>query len=547
MKTNLKRLIALFLTAAALSSLAACGSPSSSGSQGSSGSTSSGDGTLAEEQKIVYNCVESSSYDPIRDEQTGETVAQMFEGVYCWDQGELVLGQGKSVEVSEDGLTYTITLRDDIYWSDGEPVTSDDFIYSWMRELDPNTAAKYVNNLYCIENAQAYNSGECDASEVGIKKVDDKVFTVTLSAPSVCFEELLAFKCYLPVRQDIVETYGESWSLSPETCIGNGPFKMVSYTPAEKMVLQKNEHYYGADDIIIEELEIRFITESSVEQIAYETGDIQIAVKPTAETCQKYSDEATYLTKLSTMWLVVDCQDDVLQDPRVRQALSMAIDRQALCDMLGGGETPAYSIVPKTEMDYSADEYFVDVYAPYFSESVEEARALLAEAGYPDGAGFPEISYGTSSGTEYENVAQAICAMWKQNLGITCNIQVEDSSAFISHRKEQGYFDVARYTMAGSYSDPIVPLALYGSTDSANDSHYANPEYDALLEQARAEGDMDKKFDLYHQLDQMLTEDAAVIPLYYPSLKYLIKPTVQDVGINSTGMLEFKSAYVLAG
>ena len=123
-----------------------------------------------------------------------------------------------------------------------------------------------------------------------------------------------------------------------------------------------------------------------MEQIAYETGDIQIAVKPTAETCQKYSDEATYLTKLSTMCWVVDCQDDVLQDPRVRQALSMAIDRQALCDMLGGGETPAYSIVPKTEMDYSADEYFVDVYDPYFSESVEEAQALLAEAGYPDGA-----------------------------------------------------------------------------------------------------------------------------------------------------------------
>lgn len=495
-------------------------------------------------QKIVCNAVESPSYDPIRDTQTGEVVSHMFEGLTCWSQGELVLGQAESIECSEDSLTYTIKLREDICWSDGKPVTAQDFAYSWLRELKPETAAKFVSNLYIIKNAAAYNKGEADAGEVGIQVVDDRHLIVTMEAPVTYFEELLAFKCYLPVREDIVEANGENWSLAPETCVGNGPFRMTEYTPGEKMLLKKSDTYYGASDIRIEELEVRFLTDASVELMSYQTGEIQIAVKPSAETCAQYPNESMVISKLSTMWLVPNLEDEVLSDVRVRQALSMAIDRQTICDnILKGGEEPAYSIVPKAVMDPVTGESFAA--ASNFEENAEKARQLLAEAGYPGGEGFPSITYGTSSGAEFEEVAQAIAAMWKANLGIEISIEVEDSSAFIAHRSE-GYFDVARYTMAGTYADPIAPLSLYIGGGSANDSNYKNPAYDELLETARNSSDPAEKFAAYHQLDQMLIDDVAVIPLYYPSLKYLVKPNVKNVGVNYLGMLEFKSAYVEA-
>lgn len=538
----MKKIIAVLLCVAMLLCMAACGGSENKAPAESEQPAAEVDEPEAVPQKITYNATESPSYDPIRDTQSGEVVSHMFEGLTCWNQGEIVNGQAKSIECSEDGLVYTITLRDDIFWSDGKPVTAQDFYYSWMRELEAETAAKYVANLYIIKNASAFNAGECSAEEVGLDVKDDKTLIVTMEAPVSYFEELLAFKAYLPVRQDIVEANGETWAQTPETCIGNGPFKMVEYIPGEKMLLTKSDTYYGADSITITDLEIRFITDPSVELMSYQTGEIQIAVKPSADTCAQYGDEALTISKLSTMWLVPNCEDEVLQDVRVRKALSLAIDRQLICDtVLKGGEAPAYTIVPKGVIDPTTGESFAATAA--FEENVEEAKALLAEAGYPDGEGFPVITYGTSSGTEYEEVAQTILAMWKTNLGIDATIEVEDSSAFIAHRSE-GYFDVARYTMAGTYADPIASLSLYISGGKANDSNYNNPKYDETLAAARSAVTAEEKYALYHELNDMLTEDMAVIPLYYPSIKFLIKPEVQGVGVNYLGMLEFKSAHV---
>lgn len=544
----MKRLLSLFLCLLMTLCVAACGGnngePDSKPASPSEPpkTESPGDAPAAAAQKIVYNAVESPSYDPIRDTQTGEVVSHMFEGLTCWNQGEIVNGQAESIERTEDGLVYTIKLRDDIFWSDGQPVTAQDFYYAWMRELDAETAAKYVANLYIIKNASAYNAGECAAEEVGIEAVDDKTLVVTMEAPVSYFEELLAFKAYLPVRKDIVEQHGDTWSQSPETCVGNGPFKMVEYVPGEKMVLAKSDTYYGAAGMSITDLEIRFITDASVELMSYQTGEIQIAVKPSADTCAQYGGESMIISKLSTMWLVPNCEDEVLKDANVRRALSLSIDRQLICDtILKGGEAPAYTIVPSGVIDPTTGESFAA--APGFQEDVEKAKALLAEAGYPDGQGFPVITYGTSGGAEYEEVAQAILAMWKTNLGIDAAIEIEDSSAFIAHRGE-GYFDVARYTMAGTYADPVASLSLYISGGSANDSNYANPAYDETLAAARSAVTAEEKYKLYHELDQMLIDDMAVIPLYYPSIKYLIKPEIQGVGVNYLGMLEFKSARV---
>ena len=499
----------------------------------------------AEVQKLVYNNVENSSYDPIRNENTDELSAHMFEGLTCWTEGELTLGQAESIDVSEDGLVYTVTMRDDIYWSDGKPVTSYDFEWSWLRELNPDTAAKYVRVLYPIKNAEAYNSGECTAEEVGLECPDERTLIITLEAPQLVFTEMLAMREYMPVRQDIVETYGEAWSLDPATCIGNGAFKMKELVPNEKIVYEKNPYYYDAENVILEELECRFMTDSSVELMAYETGEIQIAMRATGESCLLHPDETYIVERLSSMWLIVKNDHPVLSDVRVRRALAMAIDRQAICDtVFKGAEQPAYTIVPNGLVDPITGELWSD-YGRYFEEDVEAAQALLAEAGYPNGEGFPTLIYGTSSGTEHEEVAQAITAMWKANLGIDCTIQVEDTASFIAHRKE-GAFDVARYTNSGGYNDPTVNLAYYESTQPNNDSHYNSPEYDELLHQAIVEPDIPTRIQILHDMEELLISDMGVIPLYNPTQKVLIKPEVVGVGMSAAGSLDFKRAYIAA-
>ena len=216
----MKKIIAVLLCVAMLLCMAACGGSENKAPAETEQPAAEVDEPEAVPQKITYNATESPSYDPIRDTQSGEVVSHMFEGLTCWNQGEIVNGQAKSIECSEDGLVYTITLRDDIFWSDGKPVTAQDFYYSWMRELEAETAAKYVANLYIIKNASASNAGECSAEEVGLEVKDDKTLIVTMEAPVSYFEELLAFKAYLPVRQDIVEANGETWAQTPEHWFG---------------------------------------------------------------------------------------------------------------------------------------------------------------------------------------------------------------------------------------------------------------------------------------------------------------------------------------
>ncbi len=502
---------------------------------------------LADKQKIVFTAQESSgSYDPIRDEQIGELTTQMFEGLYTWKNGKIVPGMAKELELADDNVTYTITLRDDIFWSDGQPVTAHDFVNSWFRELDPVTAAKYVRNLYNIKGAQEYNEGTGSKEDVQLKAIDDTHLTLTLTSPSVCFEEMLTNKTFFPVRLDIVEKYGETWAMSPETCIGNGPFMMKEYSVGEKMTFVKNPYYYDADKILIEELEARFITDSSVELIAYQNGEIDIATHATAETMASYPADAWSYPKLTCMWLVVNCEKDYLADARVRKALALAIDRDALANaVVMGGVTPAYTIIPSTFMDYSAGKLFNETHDPYFHDDPEEARRLLAEAGFPDGKGFPTITYGTSASTEYENVAQAVTAMWKQELGINAEIKIEDSTQFIADRKG-GAFDTARYILAGTYSDPMNFVNLYKSTDVNNDSRYRDPEYDALVKKALDAGSIEEKYQYYHEADQYLIDNMVVIPLYYPAYMYLFKSKVAGVGVDLAGIFSFVNAYVVA-
>lgn len=496
-------------------------------------------------QKITYNTNDSESWDPLRDSTVGAVVRHMLEGLTSWEKGELTLGAAETIDVSEDGLVYTAKISDEAVWSDLKPVTAQDFQYGILRILNPDNACKYAKDNYYLKNGEAYNRGEVSAEEVGVRCIDDKTIELTLEAPCAYFKELLAYKTYYPLRQDIVEG-NEKWWSSPDTFVSNGPFIMESYVAGDKMLLKKNPTYRDASAVKLSELEIRFITDPQVELMAYKTGEIQVGIMPPPESLEelKASKDLMLSPKLTIYWLVVNTQMDVVNDARVRKALSMAIDRKQIVEnVTKGEEIPAYGLCPNIVMDYAAGMPFRDVYPEYFEENVEEARRLLEEAGYPGGQGFPELVYAISTGGDHAKIAQAIQAMWKANLGIEVKIESLESAVFIKERKS-GTYPIARYQWASSYSDPEAWLGLYLSTQENNDSKYVNPAYDELINAANKEADVAKRFDLLHQAEKMLIDDMAVIPLFYPTNKFIVKQNVKDVGFNANGSLYFKHAYI---
>lgn len=496
--------------------------------------------------EVAYNTLESESWDPMRDSTSGGLIKHLFEGLMTWENGELTLGCAESIIPSDDMLEYDVVIKDDAVWSDGQPVTAEDFRYSWLRQLNPENAAKYCSYLYWIKNGEEYNTGKCSENEVGLEVVGDKELKITLKAPCAYFEELLAGKVYLPVRSDIVEA-SETWWSDPSTCIGNGPYKLEAYTPNDSMVLIKNDKYREADKVYIPKVTAKFITDPQVELMAYQTNEIQVGIMPPTDSLSQLKESGDLVSnpKLTCYWLVVNCENDVINDPKVRKALSMAIDRDTLVEnVTKGGEIPAYSLIPPQVEDTSTGKAFNDDSSNYFSYDVDQAKKLLADAGYTDGKDFPTLTYAISSGSNHAEIAQAIQAMWKENLGINVDIVEEELSVFISDRKA-GKFNIARYTWEGSYADPDTWLSLYVSNSENNDSQYKSDSYDKIVKEAQQEIDVNKRFELLHEADKLLIEeDMAVIPLFYPVNNYMVKSSIKDLGINPNGDIYWKGASI---
>ena len=566
---KIRRFISLMLAVCMVFALAACGSSSEGTAETEAATEAAAAGAeteaaeteaaaeseaveteapaeAAEPQKIVVNATESESWDPLRESQAGNLIASMFEGLTAYENGELTLAVASNIELADDGLSAHVTLREDSLWSDGKQVTANDFAYAMLRQLNPENAGKYAADLYMLKNAKAYNSGEAAAEDVGIEVVGDFEMNFTFEAPVTMtdFQEVLAARVAMPVREDAVAA-GENWWADATTCFCNGPFKLDSYTPGDMLVMVKNDQYYDADKVQITEIDWRFITDAQVELMAYQNDELQIGIMPPADSLQSFADsgELHSAAKITCYWLIVNCENDALKDARVRKALAMAIDRDAIvASVTKGGEIPAYSLISPQITDQSTGQVFNEVNGNQFEYNVEEAQKLLAEAGYPNGEGFPEITYGTSSGSYHGLVAQAVVDMWKQNLGITVAIEEEESSVFIEDRKA-GKFPLARYTNSSNFTSPDAMLKLYLSDSATNDSKYKSEEYDELVKSAETTADVTERYKFFQDANAKMIDDMAVIPLFYPVNNFIVKGNLKGVGISPGGRLDFKNAY----
>ena len=462
------------------------------------------------EQTLIWNLgSDPKTIDPGLNAASdgGHVTNNTFEGLMREIDGKLEPAMAESYTISEDGMTYTFIIRDGVKWSDGQPVTANDFEYAWNRVVDPVTASEY---------AWIFDEVNVDSW----KAIDEKTLEVKLTSPTPYFVGLTAFYTFFPVRQDMVETAAEGvWATNPETAVSNGPFKVTSFKTGDRIVLEPNENYWRADEVKLEKIEVLMIVDQATALTGYESGQIQILDDmPSAEIPRLLAEDPTFmiLPQDASYYYSFNTQVEPMNDVKVRKALSLSIDRQAIVETVTkAGQIPAHSLIPGGHLDTNGD-VFNEVSGTYDiapTAKVEEAQALLAEAGYPGGEGFPalEIMYNTSEG--HKNIAEAIQEMWKQNLGIDVTLTNQEWAVFQDSRIEHN-FQIARAGWIGDYSDPMTYLGMFTSGGTNNYSQWDNEEFDALLEASKTASGQER-FEILYAADKLLSESYAIMPIYY--------------------------------
>lgn len=553
-RKRILRAIALILcTASLVFMLSGCGGGSKETPE-QPGNTGGETEKPKEKQYLVYNMgQEPDKIDPALESALNAAVVctQVFEGLMTIDEeNKPVPATAEKVDFDPSNPTkYVFHIRKNAKWSDGQPVLAKDFEYAWKRALDPATAADYANYLYYLKNGEAFNTKKANADDVGVKAIDDYTLEVELENQTPFFLELCSFPTYYPVRKDVVEKDPEKWAQNAETYIGNGPFKMSSWIHDSEITFEKNENYWDKDAVKLEGMKFVMIAQESQALSAWETGEVDyIDTMPSAEI-PRLIQEGKLETPpyIGTYYISVNCQKPVLNDPRVRKALALAIDRVALIDTVWkDGRQPATAWVPYGIADADPSKQFRAVGGDYYNPKgdVAEAKRLLAEAGYPDGQGFPTFEYAYNKSETHALIAQAVQDMWKKNLGINIKLNETDWKTFLPQRKE-GNYEMSRDGWIGDYMDPSTFTDILTTGNGNNNPQYSNPKYDALIKEAMKETDAEKRMKLLHQAEDILIkEDMGLIPLAFYVRDICKKPYIKDSYMIPTGIVYFKKAYI---
>lgn len=543
------------VSAAALG-LAACGG-SKSGSTATSGSTagSTAGGVNTAGFTVQYGS-NPETLDPALNNaiDASNTIITIFEPLLLINENnEVIGGQAESWEASEDGLTWTFTMRDGLKWSDGTDLTAKDFEYSFKRMANPDTAAPYAATcLGMIDGFDAAQAGDPDA--LNVKASDDgKTLTIVLSYPCSYFDKMAAFAAMSPVQQATVEANGDSWCTSADTFVSNGPYMITDWTPSERIVLSKNPNYVGGWDsskIVSDTITLLLLEDSSASFAAYNSGEaVLIKDVPTDEipSLTKAEDGGDFYvdTILGTYYVSLNLQRDAFKDAKVRKALSLAIDRDYVANtIMQGTYTTADSIVGPGIVDESG--YFHDNgNAPYISADYEanlaEAKKLLEEAGYPNGEGYPTIEYSTNDAGYHVPLAEYLQQAWG-DLGITLTINQMEWSSFTPARRA-GEYDVARNGWVMDYNDPSNMLDLFCTSNGNNDGKYANPDFDAAIDASKV-ADSAEHFAQLHKAEDILMEDTGCLPIAYYNDYWLQSPTLKGTWHSPYGYWYLQYGYI---
>lgn len=481
-------------------------------------------------------------------------IMHAFETLMIVDQeNKIVPGQAESYEVSKDGLTYTFHLRDGLKWSDGSPLTANDFVYSWKRLADPKVAAPYAGDMLgYVKGYEEAAAGNIDA--LGVSAPDDKTFVVELSVPCVYFLKLSTHATMVPVQKASVDANGEQWSLKPETYVSNGPLKMIDWVPGSHVTFAKNENYWNAEKITLNTLKFVLMEDANAAYSAYRTGEVAMIKDVPTEEIPSLKDKEEFHVAANMGISYIDFQNEKepFNNPDVRRALSLAIDRDYVSNtVMQGIGAPAGNFVPMGVTDVEGGTYFEDVTrknngGDFFNikdheSDVVKAKELLAKAGFPDGKGFPPFEYMTNDAGHNKAVAEYLQSCWKENLGISMDIKIVEWGTFAPTRRA-GDYQVARDAWSLDYDDPSNLLNLMKSTSGNNNALYKNPELDKLLDEANSTIDVKEHYAKLHEAENMILKDAAIAPLNYRNDFWLQNPKLKGTWYSPYGYWFFQYA-----
>ncbi len=461
------------------------------------------------------------------------------------EEGEIEYRAAESYEVNADDTVWTFHLREDARWSDGSPVTAEDYLNTIRRALDPASGSGYAVYLFPIRNAERIYNGEADLDSLGVQAPDDDTLVFILEESCVYFLDLLRLPVYMPSSAKYADSADSGWDRDPQRSLSNGPFCLAEYVPDQYFVLERNEYYWNADAVSLDRITYRFYDDTQSMAYAYEAGEVDAASSLPSTIMELYEgrEDLIVTEQIASRYIYFNLDVEPFDDVRVREAFNLAIDREDLCRIVGEDTVPSYHLVSAFLKDKSTGEYFVDEGIQPFEENVERARELLAEAGYPDGEGFPEVTYRYPSLEADADTAEVIQEQLKQNLGIELRLEAQELQANYSAR-HAGDFDLCRMNWTADFADPYTYLSLLLSDSTYNCSGIKDPEYDALVEQSDSETDPARRSVLLHEAEQRATGDAFyIIPLYSTRGVNLVRPDLSGIRqIPASGALEYRYA-----
>ncbi|CQR46985.1 Oligopeptide-binding protein OppA precursor [Paraliobacillus sp. PM-2] len=534
--------------------LAACGDDTSS---------DDGEGTEGGAPEQVLNILESAQIPTMDSSQATDAVAFQFlgetmEGLYRLDenaQPQPAIAAGEP-EISEDGTEWTIQLRDDAVWSNGDPVTAHDFVFAWRRAVDPATGSEYgpfmMNGV--LKNAEAINNNKADVEELGVEAVSDTELHITLEKPIPYFHSLLTFGTFLPLNEAFVTEKGEEYALNSDNLLYNGPFVLIEWDPTgenpEQWTLVKNEDYWDAEKVQLEKINVSVVKERSTAVNLYNTGEVDRAGL-SAEYVEKYAGTEDYktLAEPTLFYLKLNQANEALANKNVRKAIAMSIGKQDLVDViLANGSIPATGAVPENFTSHpETGEDFREINGDLITEDKEAAKEFWAKGLEELGVDSVELGYlGGDS-----DVAQEMDAYIKDQLeetleGLTVEVVSVPFEERIS-RNEKGEYDIQNSGWGPDYLDPNTWLEMWTSTSPYMTNNYDSEEYDTLISEANNEllTEPVKRYENFLKAEKVLMEDAGIAPLYQRSRAYLWRPSVKGVIFNPMGAdFTYKHAYI---
>lgn len=480
----------------------------------------------------------------------GNMLLHSFECLLTVDKdGVLAPGCAETWETSEDGLTWTFHLRDGLKWSDGSELNANDFVYSWQRVCDPKVAAPYAETVLSV--VEGYDEAIAgDISKLGVEATDDNTLVVHLSDACPYFGSLAAFATLSPVQKATIEANGDAWAVKAETYISNGPFHVTEWVPGSHIIMSKNENYWNKDAIKLDAIKWNLIEDANAAYSAYQTGAVDMIKDVPTEEIPSLRDSKEFFIEpiIGTYYLSMNLDREPFGNADVRKALSLAIDRKYVAEtLMQGTYTPASNFMGPGWTEPTGGEFmdkanggkpYIDI--DNFEANLEEAKKLLANAGFANGEGLPTIKYSTNDSGYHKVVAEYLQQAWGE-LGINVEVEIVEWASFTPMRRN-GEFDVARNGWSGDYADPSNMLDLLYSTNGNNDGKFSNAEYDAAMERSRTTMDTAERSKALHEAEDVLMAQAGCIPLAYYNDYYLLNEKVSGAWHSPYGYWYFMFA-----